>query len=455
MGAGSIESKLRARILIVVAPAVALVAIASVAATAWSLHRADDETAQGRVVASLQALRAEDAERDAPTVAENEVMEEAKAEHVRLAVKRRGADSFRPADGQGLLLSSLADGACATIVEGASTWRACAASDDRRSVIAAIDVSGRAPLLRRLSLLVAFFALAVLFATWLSIARAVRGTTSSLRALVDWSSRLVDGSLARSGQPGDARQAPPSSDTTEIDRLSAAFDAVVQRLLDALQRESATAAHVAHELRTPLTAIAGELESMRAGDAPTTEAIARARRDVDHLARMIDAILYLSRPATDDDKRTGVVNVADVVRELGSKETKVRAPDEALVESDAALVALAVRNLLDNARKHAGKPAIDVAVEREGERVRITVLDDGPGADEATRARMFDRYFRGSSTSAGSGLGLALVRAVARRHGGEASADEGPNGKGLAVSITLGPLVGWYEKEAPSSAQPG
>jgi signal transduction histidine kinase len=205
---------------------------------------------------------------------------------------------------------------------------------------------------------------------------------------------------------------------------------------------------VAHELRTPLTAIAGELESIRTNDATIRAAIDRARHDAARLAETIDAILYLSRPGGEPERGASVVNVADVVREIGPTETRVRAPDEALVSSDAALVELAVRNLLDNARKHAGRPATDVVVEREGERVRVTVIDDGPGVDEATRTRMFERYFRGSSASGGTGLGLALVRAVARRHGGDATASAGQGGRGLAVSITLGPLLGWYDRDA-------
>jgi two-component system sensor histidine kinase TctE len=122
----------------------------------------------------------------------------------------------------------------------------------------------------------------------------------------------------------------------------------------------------------------------------------------------------------------------------------VQAPDEALVEADERLIRLALRNLLDNASKYAAGPTL-VRVARNDQGARISVLDRGPGLDANARARMFERYWRGAADSEGRGLGLALVREVAERHGGSADARPGPDGIGLEVSMTVGKLVGWYD----------
>jgi two-component system sensor histidine kinase TctE len=173
------------------------------------------------------------------------------------------------------------------------------------------------------------------------------------------------------------------------------------------------------------------------------------RTDVARLAKVIDAILILSAPAAAAPvSGSTVVNVADLARELAPEGTKVDAPDEALVDAEPRLVELALGNLLDNARKYSGHAAREVRVTRDREGVRVAVIDDGPGLDEAARSRMFDRYWRGAKDGEGSGLGLALVRAVAERHGGIAEARPSPTGKGLEVAFTFGQLVGWHDEAA-------
>jgi signal transduction histidine kinase len=166
--------------------------------------------------------------------------------------------------------------------------------------------------------------------------------------------------------------------------------------------------------------------------------------DVDRLARVVEAILVLSRPNSRSVPE-GVVNVADLARELAGPDTEVDAPDEALVDADARLVELALINLLENAAKFSGHAARRVRISRDAGAVRIAVVDDGPGVPEALLARMFDRYWRGAADGSGSGLGLALVRAVAERSGGCAEAKPNPDGVGLEVSITFGRVLGWHE----------
>jgi signal transduction histidine kinase len=140
-----------------------------------------------------------------------------------------------------------------------------------------------------------------------------------------------------------------------------------------------------------------------------------------------------------------LVNVADLAREMAPEGAQVHAPDEALIGADERLVALALRNLLENAEKYA-QGAREVLVSREGARVRLAVRDNGPGLDAVARARMFDPHWRGSAQGPGRGLGLALVLAVAERYGGGAEAATGPTGRGLEVSMTFDGLVRWNEE---------
>jgi signal transduction histidine kinase len=174
----------------------------------------------------------------------------------------------------------------------------------------------------------------------------------------------------------------------------------------------------------------------------------RVLEDLARFADVIDAILVLSAGPQLRARDEAVVNLADLAREVAPEGVAVHAPDEALLEMDERLVKLALRNLLDNARKYA-LGARHIRVSRDASNVRVAVVDEGPGLDPEARAHMFERYWRGAADGEGRGLGLALVRAVAERYGGRAEARLGPGGIGLEVSMTFGRLVEWHEGPAP------
>jgi two-component system sensor histidine kinase MprB len=437
MGARTLERRLRDRLLAVTAPAFAGVAIASVIVTARSLEAADSDVAAMHARGALRMLKDELTEGDPLELALHEAIAETEADGVRIAIRHKDAPVTAGKEAMVGGLAQLAAGSCASAEdERGRAWRACAAEDGDFDAVVAIDVENHRAVVRTLLEAMLVVVLAMVLAAVVAVRLALRKPLASLRALVAWSERVV----STEGAP----PSPPVADTPEIARLTTSFDALVHRLLDALGRERANSAHIAHELRTPLTAIRAELEAMPSTGA---DAVARMRADVASLARVIDAILILSAPA-EAHTRESVVNVADVVRELVTHETNVEAPDEALVDADPRLVELALQNLLENARKYSGRAARSVSVTRADAGVRVAVRDDGPGVDEETRAKMFERYWRGTRDREGSGLGLALVRAVAERHGGTAEASPNPTGRGLEVAITFGRVVGWHEGEA-------
>ncbi|MGH7296830.1 MAG: sensor histidine kinase [Polyangiaceae bacterium] len=436
MGARTLEARLTARLLVLGVGVLAAVGVAAVMLTERVLDASDTAAARFDASQAVDALSRELAEGDAPDKAVSEVVSTADGQRTRLTV--RGLASA--ARSSGPALPDLATGACATVLEDpAQPWRACAASGHGATIIAAVPMAPHRTAV--VALARGMFAVVVLamIALWLAVRGAVRGPIAELTALVGWADRVVETQEVA---------ALPASRTQEVAKLEVAFDTLVRRLLDALARERANSAHIAHELRTPLTAMVAELEALHLPDRDAAVAVQRVRSDAARLAAVIDAILVLSdaRPAARCD---AVVNVADLARELTPRGIPVEAPDEALVEGDEHLVALALRNLLDNAGKY-GAGVRSVHVSRDGTNVRVAVVDGGPGLDERARAKMFDRYWRGSADGAGSGLGLALVRAVAERHGGHAEAGRGRGGQGLEVSFTLDRLVGWHEgAEAP------
>lgn len=441
MGARSLEASLRRRTLLVVLPALVAVGTSSVLLTARLLSSAD-ETAAGDVGEDvLRDYRTELEEGDSPEQAADEVVAKARAHRARVVLRGgAGASSERDVAVLGAL-AEVPRGRCLVGDDAAGApWCACHVGDASLHTIAAIPIATHRRLLRTLTLWTLSFVALALLATTLAARTAVRRSLASVRRLVAWSEDEVE---------LDRRARAPELDTTELVRLGEAFDGLVQRLADTLDRERATSAHIAHELRTPLTAMRIELEALEnESDGPFRAAAVRLRGDVEELARVIDAILVLASPASAPEG-SGVANVADLAREAASPETRVEAPDEALVDADPRHVALAIRNLLDNATKHAHRPARLLAVTKDEVGVRVSVHDDGPGLGDGARAQMFERYWQKDPEGPGTGLGLALVRAVAQRYGGTANAQAGESGSGLEVSFTLGRLLHWHEEAAP------
>jgi signal transduction histidine kinase len=440
MGARTLEAKLTARLLAVVAPALLAVGAASVVLTWWALDAADTQAARERAEATLATIRNEMREPDPLEKAVAEVVDS--IDEVAGSVAVTSLETGRVFHSQRRVPASLLDtlsGRCASARDVAGeAWRACTVRDARVQVVAAIDVTAHARVVRTVAEGVALGILMALFAAAVAVRSSLASALASVRALVSWSERVVEAS--------DVPPAP-AADTPEITRLATAFDDVVRRLVDAIARAHATSEHIAHELRTPLTTIRAELEALASGASPADapQVVARLRADVDKLSRVIDAILVLAAPPGTASPDGSIVNLADVARDLAAPETSIEAPDEALVIGEPRLVELALSNLLENARKHAGKEARAIRVARVGDAVRVAVVDDGPGLSDEERARMFERYWRASTRGGGTGLGLALVRAVARRHGGEADARANAGGAGLEVGVTFGNVVGWHE----------
>jgi signal transduction histidine kinase len=426
----TLEARLTVRLLIVIGAALLVVGAASVVVIDRVLDGSDTSSTRALVSGARDTLRRELDEGDPLSEAVDEALAgAASARGIRLTVRLPGA----PPRAVGSVLPALTPDACTTLSdEKGLAWRACEASQGSTSLVEATSIAQHRDAVAALARGMVGVVLLALLGLWFAVKGAVRAPVAELAALVGWTTRIVG---------AEKTIPPPSSSTREIAQLGRAFEELVHRLLEVLARERTSSAHIAHELRTPLTAILAELDTLPRASQASSAVVSRIRADVIKLADAIEAILVLSSSVA--PRSETVVNVADLARELAPGGTSLEAPDEALVEADEPLICLALRNLIDNAQRH-GHGVRAIALSRSGQALRVAVVDEGPGLDQAARDRMFDRYWRGSADGEGRGLGLALVKAVAERHGGAARADVGPSGRGLCVSMTLGRLVGWH-----------
>ena len=230
----------------------------------------------------------------------------------------------------------------------------------------------------------------------------------------------------------------------ELNRLLARVDT-------ALTAQRAFIADAAHELRSPLTAVRLQIQLLdRATDeAAAREARARLGEAVDRAAHMIEQLLTLARseprdtmgelkPVPLETAAAEAISDTHALAQSRRIELELRAEPNVWVRGDQPALRTLVRNLVDNAVRYtpeSGKVEVRVGSTPNG--ATLEVLDSGPGIPEADRARAFDRFYRrAAAPEGGSGLGFAIVKAIADRHGARVSLDKGSLG-GLSVTVTF------------------
>lgn len=240
----------------------------------------------------------------------------------------------------------------------------------------------------------------------------------------------------------------------EVTPLVASLNALLQRLSAAFDAQRAFVADAAHELRSPLTALKLQVQLLQRASDPAVrdEAVRDLALGVDRAARLVEQLLTLARnepgarqpplQAVDlaEAVREGMAQVGPLAGERGTV-IELAAPSPVPVQGDAAALAVLARNLVDNAARYSPPGArVRVAVDAPSDgraAARITVDDSGPGIPAAERERVFDRFWRREATASatsGTGLGMAIVRSVAERHGARVSLSDAPLG-GLRVTV--------------------
>ncbi len=292
------------------------------------------------------------------------------------------------------------------------------------------------------------FALGVMgvggFLIWFFVGRRA---LKRIDGVTDASRRIMAGDLSG--------RLPVSGAGDEFDRLSENLNAMLARIAALNEGLKQVSDNIAHDLKTPLTRLRNRAEAALSGKKKTVEfrdALEGTISEADQLIRTFNAILMISRleagysaePTENIDLNAilaDVVELYEPVAEEASVALAVKTPGPLPIKGNRELLGQALSNILDNAIKYSaggsGSPRAELKLERSGEEILLSVGDSGPGIAPEDRERATERFVRleESRSQPGSGLGLALAKAVMRFHGGRLELSG--NDQGLIVTMAF------------------
>jgi len=223
----------------------------------------------------------------------------------------------------------------------------------------------------------------------------------------------------------------------EIGVAARAFNEMQGRLRRYVEDRTAMVGAIAHDLRTPLTRLRFRIEGL------PDDQKAKIESDLDQMEEMITATLAFVRDATRPGERTPLElsslleSLCDEMAETGAK-TEVAGSEKVVLEGDPMALRRLFANLLENAVKFGGRARARVF--RDAANAVVEIEDDGPGIPPADAERVFEPFYRRepsrSRQTGGIGLGLAVVRSIARGHGGDVRLENRPGG-GLTARVLL------------------
>lgn len=257
----------------------------------------------------------------------------------------------------------------------------------------------------------------------------------------------LERSVQRFGE-GDLSVRVAEQGHDEVARLARQFNAAAERIQALVQSHKSLLANASHELRSPLTRIRMGLELLQ-GQAPPPGARAEIERNIAELDQLVDEILLASRLDAGASDMLHLESVdllglaaEECVRVDAELNTDGSGPLEVL--GDARLLRRVLRNLLENARRYS-QGEVTLSLQRQGEANVLRVCDLGPGVPPEQRERIFEPFYRlpgASERSGGVGLGLALVRSIAERHGATVHCEGRPDGRPGACFVLRLPAQG-------------
>ncbi|MFZ9336705.1 MAG: sensor histidine kinase, partial [Burkholderiaceae bacterium] len=251
--------------------------------------------------------------------------------------------------------------------------------------------------------------------------------------------------VERWGQ-GDLTVRVPADGQDEAAQLARRFNQAAERVEALVGTHKSLLANASHELRSPLARIRVALELM--GEQASPQLQQEISRNIGELDALIDEILLASRldARADEVGASEPVDLVGLAAEEASRsgaELTVReGTGDATVHGVARLLRRLLRNLLENAARHGGSEVrLQIGRSPQAEGFEIRVSDSGPGVPESERERIFEPFYRlggASERDGGVGLGLALVRQIAQRHGGTVSCEPAEGG-GACFVVNLPP----------------
>ena len=305
-----------------------------------------------------------------------------------------------------------------------------------------------------LRVLLLVIASAALFTSVAGAAGGVWVSRRAVRPLV-----VVSDTAARIAGGDFATRLPTTHAGSEVEQLTASFNAMVDQLVTRLERDARFASDVSHELRSPLTTLAMTASILQAHrdelEPAAQESLTLLSAEIGLFQGLVEDLIELSRSDAGANSLTlEVLPLAELTRQAVRSVTRRLDVDEPRVEVDPSLETARVlvdrrrferiiANLIDNAQRYAGG-AVALRLTAEGSVARLNVDDAGPGVAEGEHERIFERFYRGRAahdrtTVRGTGLGLALVREHVRSLDGEIRVTSSPEG-GARFQIDL-PLV--------------
>ncbi|VVJ22570.1 Two-component system sensor histidine kinase [Amycolatopsis camponoti] len=271
---------------------------------------------------------------------------------------------------------------------------------------------------------------------WFAVRRSLRAV-GGLRAEVDG---------VRAGDLGRRVPVPDSGD--EITELAVTMNEMLARLDRSVRRQSQFTADASHELRTPLASLRTQLEVQLAHPdrLDWRRSCENAVLDVTRMETLAADLLLLSKLDADQPAGTEPVALADLVAahvaaRVPHDGVEVQLEASPVVRGHAGRLERVLRNLVDNAQRHA-KSRVTITLTASGGESVLTVEDDGPGIPAEQRERVFDRFVRLDEDRAreddgGSGLGLAIAAEIARTHGGTLRVANSEPGARLELRLPL------------------
>jgi signal transduction histidine kinase len=236
---------------------------------------------------------------------------------------------------------------------------------------------------------------------------------------------------------------------TELRVLAESFNKMLDRLDSAFARQRLFVSDASHELRSPLTAIRGQLEVLGRNEEPSAAEVRHVERmtlvEIGRAERLVDDLLSLAR--LDEGAVSPAfrqVQIGPYLRGFADSPpegVEVGATSDGTIEIDPDLITQVIRNLLDNARRHAGPDGrVVISAKPDGGSLTVAIDDDGPGVPPGERERVFDRFHRHEVSrdraTGGSGLGLGIARSIVDLHRGRIWLSDSPLG-GARASFTL------------------
>jgi signal transduction histidine kinase len=256
-----------------------------------------------------------------------------------------------------------------------------------------------------------------------------------VRALTKRLERLQQG--VESLGAGDLTTRVKVEGKDEVARLAQSFNRAADQIEQLVGAHKTLLANASHELRTPLARIRLALELIKDGVDPKRRA--GLEQDIAELNHLLDEILLASRlGAIQENTESEELDLlALAAEECARYDEAILDGESAVMQGDPRLLRRLLRNLLENAHRH-GVPPAQVQIACADGQAILRVWDEGPGIPDTEFERVFEPFFRrrGTLDNSGAGLGLALVRQIARRHGGEARCVLMKNGRSC-FEVTL------------------